>query len=297
MKRSHLHQSQALAVAASLASVLLLSSASALADDSSWSPVSSEQLVRMPASYLDKYVEQDFRDSALSSRIVEIDEGIAEQLQHMKGLHESIEQTSGEPLTELRHQLLVAKSDYLDLIEEKQSLDRNALDKKAGVYERVLSKLKRSKRRTSDPVSAQLVADQEAARQRMEQSVAMVDQVLAMSPTTKQSRYAEQYGDNLARIEELKTVIVGHVANAGPAVDGEEVTREEFVRHLLTNIDAERSILDQEQLMLGYMAKLVALDAHMLEQEVALGIDLDKGGSITDRQPERLADATDLFIE
>ena len=66
-----------------------------------------------------------------------------------------------------------------------------------------------------------------------------------------ESKYAEQYGDNLARISELQAAINAHPANQAPIVGGETVTRETFVRHLISQAEAGLALLDQEEEMLG----------------------------------------------
>lgn len=268
---------------------------SLMADPGVWNPLSSEKLILMPASYLDKYVEQDFQHSELAKNIETADEKIQSQLRLMQELRATIANAAGEQQFEQRHQLLISKSDYIDAVEEKQFLDRQALHKKSQVYQAVLDKILRSTQHKSDSIHASLLSNQHSARQRMQRSTAMVDEMLALNPDTEKSNYAQQYGDNVARIDELKIAIEKHAANASPVIEGEEVSREDFVRHLLANVEAERAILNQEQLMLGYMARLVALDAHALEQDVRLG-SAQQAGARANRG-SGLADASSMFIE
>jgi hypothetical protein len=265
-------------------------------EDTSWQPVSSEQLVRLPAVYLDKYVEHDFRDSSLSAGIVELDEQISLQLQNMHSLRESIEQASGETKVELRHQLLVAKSEYMDMIERKQDLEREAFETRIGVYSRTLDRIQEKKRIAQDHMNKTLIASQQQARTRMQHATVMVDGILAMSSDAAKTRYAEEYTDNLNRIEELKAAIAKHAANTGPAIEGKTVTRENYLRYLMANAESQLAILDQERLMLTYMSRLVALDAHALEQEILFDQDSTEIAGISSDQ-RRLADVADIFIE
>lgn len=278
-----------------LGAMISFVSVTGLADSGQWTPMSSEKLIQMPAGYLDRYVEQDFRQSALGQSIEEVDGALSGQRSSMASLRENIKHTEGEQNKQLRYQLLQAKSDYLDAVEEKQRLERLALDKKSRVYQDVLASILKDQRKRKDPVTLRLVEQQQSARERMERSIALVDDVLSNQADSKPTRYSKQYKENLEKVEALKTAIANHVANASPVVDGRDVSREEYVRFLLSNIESERALLDQEQLMLGYMARLVALDAHTLEQEVALGVDVP--GVDSAAEPERLAEAADLFIE
>ena len=279
-----------------IGAMLSMGSVPGFAETSQWTPMSSEKLIQMPAGYLDRYVEQDFRQSPLGQSLEEVDGALSGQRSSMVTLRDNIKQTEGEQNKQLRYQLLQAKSDYLDAVEEKQRLERVALDKKSKVYEGVLASILKDQRARKDPVTMRLVEQQQAARDRMERSIALVDDVLANQADTKPTRYSQQYKENLDKVEALNTAIANHVANASPVVDGRDVSREEYVRFLLANIESERALLDQEQLMLGYMARLVALDAHTLEQEVALGLDANTAVN-ANAEPERLAEAADLFIE
>ena len=265
--------------------------------EADWKPITSEKLIKLPAGYLDRYVEQDFRQSTLARQINSAGTAMQGDLEHIRSLREQVKDSSGEQKTELRHQLLVAKSNYLDALEQKQKLDRSALEKKAKVYQSVLRDMLKDKQRRQDPVTVELLAHQRAARERMQRSITVVDEILAGQPELKRSKYSQQYGENLARVEELKSAIANHMANAAPMIEGQDVSREEFVRYLLANVESERALLDQEQLMMGYMARLVALDAHALEQEVALGINGEIDGPGNGTATKRLADATELFIE
>lgn len=274
-----------------------MASTTALSQTSEWNPIASEKLIQLPAGYIDRYVEQDFRQSSLAKHISSADHTMTNDLDRIRALKQQINTATAEKTTDLRHQLLMAKSDYLDTLEQKQKLDRIALEKKSKLYQGVLQDILKDQRRSKDPVTAELISNQNAARKRMEHSISVVDEILSSQPDIQRSEYSKQYGENLTKIAELKSAIASHVANAAPSIEGKDVSREEFVRYLLANVESERALLDQEQLMMGYMARLVALDAHALEQQVALGLDGDIHANSEDADSKKLADATDLFID
>ena len=65
--------------------------------------------------------------------------------------------------------------------------------------------------------------------------------------------------------------IAEHPATAEPMIDGRAVTKflhEDYIRQMLADNDAALALLDQEENILGYMAKLVALDATALSEQV-----------------------------
>jgi len=259
-----------------------------------WNPVSSEKLIKMPAKYLNQYVENDFLGSPLAASIHNLSSDIKanqDKIQKLRGLLDSV---NGEDKIEIRHQILVAKSQYLEMVETRQALDRQALNKKRALYTAVMNKLRNQGSVTADPEAVRLLGQQSDARKRMQNSLAMVNEMMSDLPGVDRSQYSQSYAKNLAKLEALKDAIAKHPANRGPEIDGNSVTREEFVRYLLSGVESELAIMDQESLMVGYMSRLVALDAQELEREITFG-----GSGPDSRVPDSrptLADATDLFI-
>ncbi len=257
-----------------------------------WQPTSSEKLIKLPAQYMDKSLQQSFRESALATSINAAQVQLGIEVQRMQDLRSAVNSASGDEKVSLQHQLLESKSAYLELMQEKLQMDQQALEAKNKVYEQVMNDLRREKRKSKDPVVADTRAMQQAARQRLEQSVAQVDLMMTDTTFGEASEYRSHYAENLNKIEELKAAIRSHVANEAPAIDGLEVSREEYVRHLLANIQAEQALVDQEELMLTYMAKLVALDAQALEQTLIY----DDQGFDQSADPARPVLAADLFL-
>ena len=98
--------------------------------------------------------------------------------------------------------------------------------------------------------------------------------------------------ERMAAIEKLVQAIKSHPMAQGPEIDGREVTKEEFLRQLIQQTDTELAIMDQEENILGYMAKLVALDAMALSEEV-LAAEADEYGVEEDEMT--LTSAVDFF--
>ena len=278
-----------------LAPVMGVASTSAAVD---WQPVASEKLIRMPARYMDASVERQFQKSSLASSINALTTQVQMEVARMQDLQGSLAQMEGqgseEQRVELRHQVLTAKSNYLELMHEKHELAQRALNKKAALYQRVMKKLQHDKSLAKDPVSAAQIAKQQSARARLNQTASHVDQLLLQQLPGKSSKYQNEYGENLAKMEALKHAIQRHSANESPMLDGEAMSREQYVRYLRSGVDSELAILDQERLMLGYMAKLVAMDAQALEHEIAYGGPDDAATKV--REQVRLVNTADMFI-
>lgn len=278
--------------ALSIAALALLSVTNSYAAD--WAPVSSEKLVQLPSAFLDRHVERSFNNSALAQSIQSSEVSLQSHMQQIQQLQQEIDLVEGDQQIALRHQLLLVKSDYLDTVDQHQQFRQQALDKKFRLYQEVISKLKDQGIKAADPIAAEVMADQYAARQRMQAVIPQVDEVLLTAGLPNQSSpYAKDYNANLAKIKQLSQAINQHQANAGPQIAGEDVSREDFVRHLIADVESKRAILDQEQQMLRYMSQLVALDAQILEQEVVLS---ETEAFSTSGTSGRLADAADVFI-
>jgi hypothetical protein len=96
-----------------------------------------------------------------------------------------------------------------------------------------------------------------------------VDMELLETSVMPESKYSQQFAINLSAIDSLTQAIEGHAMNQAPEIDGVAVTREGYVRQMIADTQAELELIGQEENILGYMAKLVALDATALADEVA----------------------------
>lgn len=257
------------AAGAALAATLVLAAATAAADegDPSWRPEASERLVKLPASYLKKSLEHDFAQSELGQALRDIDDEIGFKTLTLGDLQGAVERADGELRTELRHQFLAEKRAYIDLIARKHELRRKHLETKQRLFEKVLDKLS-SDQRAMTPARLELVARQESARQRFQASASKVDLELLRTSAAPESKYAREYAKNLTAIETLVRAIDEHPMNDAPELEGMEVTKQEYLHQMLADAQAELALLDQEDTVLGYMAKLVALDAMALSEDV-----------------------------
>lgn len=272
--------------------VLWALTAATFANDD-WQPMPSERLIKLPAPVMAKAIEKDFRQSPIASQLRETvteASGIREQL---GGLTESIAEASDEEKIDLQHRFLEKKSAYLDVMEARQALKQEAIEHRIRTYNGVLDELQRDRRRANDPVSREVREAQLAARERMERVTEQVDDMLYPASGKGESDYNREYAHNIDKIKALRAAIRSHGANQNATVDGVDVSREDFIRNLLADSEAELALLHQENEMLGYMARLVALDAQALQMQVAYGEDADRAQSAERSRP---ADMVDYFI-
>ncbi|MEK9644810.1 MAG: hypothetical protein VW547_04635 [Alphaproteobacteria bacterium] len=223
--------------------------------------------MKLPGDYLKKAVDNDFARSGLAAELRRLDEDISLKTGTLGDLQTAIDRADGALRLELQHQFLEEKRAYLALMKEQQDVRRKRAVTKVRIYERLLSKMNASLRDAS-PQQKELLARQTAARQRFENSVAQIDTKLLQSSITAESRYSREYAKNLSAIEALVGAVKAHPINQSPQISGVPVTRAEYVRQLIAENKADLAIIDQEQSILAYMAKLVSLDALALSEGV-----------------------------
>ncbi len=252
--------------------------------DPTWQPQASERLVKLPANYIKRSLEQDFTRSELGQALRDIDTEIGFKSETLTDLQAAIEASEGEVHTDLRHQFLVEKREYIDLVSRKIELRRNALEKKSGVLEKLMKRMGQ-KEASLTPERRQLMDRQTAARARFETSISGVDMELLEISVAPESKYSQDFATNLSAIDSLSRAIEEHPMSRGPEIDGVAVTREDYVRQMIADSQAELELIGQEETILGYMAKLVALDATALSEEVSdaelIDSDTPEGESLT----------------
>lgn len=261
------------------------------ATDPSWRPEVSERLIKLPATYLKKSLDRDFARSGLGLAIESVDDEIGFKSQTLVDLDGAIGKADGAVRTELRHQFLAEKRAYLELVSKKHAMRRKHVAAKKRVLEDLLGRLVQDEAAMT-PARQTLIHSQVAARQRFEASIPAVDIKLLATSAAPESRYAREFGKNLTALETLIRAIDDHPMNAQPVIDGQAVTKGDYVRQLIADTDAEIALIQQEETILGYMAKLIALDATALSEQVADAERIDS--DVTDRTG--LTSAVNFFV-
>mgnify|MGYP003965193703 FL=1 len=233
----------------------------------SWQPVASEKLIKLPANYLKKSLDHDFAQSALSGAIEEADSEIGLKGQTLEDLRTAIEQADGELKVELRHQFLAQKREFITLMKRKADLRQRHMRTKQRTLERLLKRLGQDKGAMT-PARLQLVSHQQQARARFKGSLAKVDLAVLSAPTVPESKYAQEYAANMSAVETLAAAIRAHPMHSQPQLPGQPAGKADCIRQMLADTQAGVAILEQEQNIIGYMAKLVALDAMALSESV-----------------------------
>ena len=193
--------------------------------------------------------------------------------------------------TELRHQLLAEKRAYVNIVSQKNKMRWKQLMTKQRLYERILNKLSQ-KNRALSPGKKILIEQQDAAKNRFNKTISAIDLKLFETASIPESAYSRKYSKNMTVINQLLEKVNNHRMNKAVQVNGQKLNKKEYVQKLLNDTQSEIAILEQEENILGYMAKLVALDALTLSEE-ALDADLADSDTPSDEGP---AEAANLFI-
>lgn len=225
-----------------------------------WNPVASERLVKLPGAYLRRAIANDFAGSGLAASIRDVEGLMSLKAQTLTDLQNAVEQAEGDLQIELQHQFLAEKRDYLELAGRHQDLRRQQMTVKQRLFRRLLSKLDRETGAMT-PERQALVEKQDQARERLEGTISQVDLKIFNNPMVSQSKYSQEYATNVVAIERLVQAIKAHPMNEGSEIDGRPATKKEYLRQLMAETESSLQIIDQEETVLGYMAKLIALDA------------------------------------
>lgn len=259
--------------------------------DSTWRPAATERLVRLPAGYLERAIEQDYQASGLARAIEDARAQLRARTLGLSDLQALARISAGAERDELRHQVLVEKRAYVDTMGRRLALERERVETRVAVFERLLEELARS----GPPLTEQdqaLEADRTAALERFEDSRTRIDMALLEGGAVEQSTYASEYGRHADALRALSEAIDRHPMNAAPELDGKPLDRTAHLRQLLIAAETERALLDQRELVVSYMARLVALDAMALADEMA-----ERDAARTGRPEDRdLTLAVDAFV-
>jgi len=257
-----------------------------------WRPAAAERLVRMPLAALDRAIEQDFARSSLAAEIERSAEATAASSRSLGDLQDAIATADGDLRDRLRHQALVEKRHYVDAMERRLDLDGKRIETRIGLLERLLARLDRQEAGRSAADRA-LMADRDAAIARMEATREKVDLDLITRGAATTSRYAGAYREHAEAVRRLAKAIERHPMNQLPEIDGHALGKRAYLRHLLRRAEGERALLQQRRTVLTYMARLVALDALSLADEIARHQPEVAGVG----DPEDLGRAVDAFID
>ena len=175
---------------------------------------------------------------------------------------------------------------------DQLDLKRAKLSTKLNYLKRLMRKAKRDGARLADTSELRELQEQAASRANSIDSALRDD--LFETSMEKESKFSKHYEKNKQAIAQLRSVIESHPMNSHFGSAGANSTAD-HLNELILSAEADLAIIDMESEILGYMARILTLDAMALADEVhQINYDGEKVPGFGDfRAP---ADGLELFL-
>ena len=234
--------------------------------DRQWRPQLSEKILLLPPKHINDAIEQDFSKSGLAQNMTSVETQLSDQVSAIDQLKQNLSRYDEQEQIEARHQIIVGKKNYIELLGKQIDLKSNRLHTKLGLLKRLDRNLSRDTAQ-QEAVSdvAQLQAD---AKLRIEGISSKLREQIALEPLTKETNFSKAFDKNMAAISSLKNAIANHRMQTWFGLDS-DTNKAEILRQLMLNTEADLALIEIETELLGHMAHLLSLDAMALAEDVA----------------------------
>lgn len=234
--------------------------------DRQWRPQLSEKILLLPPKHMNDAIEQDFSKSGLAQNMTSVETQLFDQVSAIGQLKQNLSRYDEQEQIEARHQIIVGKKTYIELLGQQIDLKRERLHTKLGL-------LKRLDRNLSSDTAQQKVASDVAqlqadAKSRIEGISSKLREQIALEPLTKETNFSKAFDKNMAAISALKDAIASHRMQSRLGLDS-GATKSDMLRQLMLDTEADLALIGIETELLGHMAHLLSLDAMALAEDVA----------------------------
>ena len=234
--------------------------------DQQWRPQLSEKILLLPPKHMNDAIEQDFSKSGLAQNMTSVEGQLSDQVSAINQLKQNLSRYDEQEQIEARHQIIVGKKTYIELLGQQIDLKRERLHTKLGLLKRLDRNLTRdtAQQKVASDV-AQLQAD---AKSRIEGISSKLREQIAIEPLTKETNFSKAFEKNMAAISALKDAIASHRMQSRLGLDS-GATKSDMLRQLMLDTEADLALIGIETELLGHMAHLLSLDAMALAEDVA----------------------------
>jgi hypothetical protein len=234
--------------------------------DQQWRPQLSEKILLLPPKHMNDAIEQDFSKSGLAQNMTSVETLLSDQVGAIDQLKQNLSRYNGQEQIEARHQIIVGKKTYIELLGQQIDLKRERSHTKLGLLKRLDRNLSRdtAQQKTASDV-AQLQAD---AKKRIEGISSKLREQIALEPFTKETNFSKAFDKNMVAISALKDAIANHRMQSRLGLDS-GATKADMLRQLMLDTEADLALIEIETELLGHMAHLLSLDAMALAEDVA----------------------------
>ena len=234
--------------------------------DRQWRPQLSEKILLLPPKHMNDAIEQDFSKSGLAQNMTNVETQLSDQVSAIDQLKQNLSRYDEQEQIEARHQIIVGKKTYIELLGQQIDLKRERLHTKLGLLKRLDRNLSRdaAQQKAASDV-AELQAD---AKSRIEGISSKLREQIALEPLTKETNFSKAFDKNMAAISALKDAIANHRMQSRLGLDS-GATKADMLRQLMLDTEADLALIEIETELLGHMAHLLSLDAMALAEDVA----------------------------
>ena len=234
--------------------------------DRQWRPQLSEKILLLPPKHMNDAIEQDFSKSGLAQNMTSVETQLSDQVSAIDQLKQNLSRYDEQEQIEARHQIIVGKKTYIELLGQQIDLKRERLHTKLGLLKRLDRNLSRdaAQQKAASDV-AQLQAD---AKSRIEGISSKLREQIALEPLTKETNFSKAFDKNMAAISALKDAIANHRMQSRLGLDS-GASKADMLRQLMLDTEADLALIEIETELLGHMAHLLSLDAMALAEDVA----------------------------
>jgi len=231
-----------------------------------WKPQIVEKMFVLPPEHLNKVLNNDFDKSILAVNLRNTNKKIKTNIENIKDLNLLLSGKTDEETMEIKHQIILHKRDYVKDMSNLLIMKKQRLNIKKTFFNKIVKNInvKSFKNKTKN----KFFKNQNIALQRSQKLdiKILADTSINLS---KKSKYFDQYQINKDAVRQLQSAIEKHPMNTQDILSKNPKNKIEAVRNYLHNLDTEIAVLEMKEQMINYMAKIVALDAMNLAENVA----------------------------
>ena len=231
-----------------------------------WKPQIVEKMYLLPPKHLNKVLNNDFNKSILALNLQTTDNKIKDRIEKISELNSMLKGASKNETLEIKHQIIINKRDYIKDMSNLLTMKRQKLDTKKSFFQKIQKNIRNTS--LNRKTNSEFLNNKNNALKRAE-SIDFKILDSAAHRMSKKSKYFKQYQVNKDAVKKLKLAIQKHPMSNKNILSKDPKNKMEAVKNYVHNIDTEISVLEMKVEMINYMAKIVALDAMSLAEEVA----------------------------
>lgn len=255
-----------------------------------WKPQIVEKMFILPPKQLDRVLNNDFRSSSLYLNLKSADKKIQNRYIQIEELNKSIHEFTGEEKIELRHQVIVEKKEYIKDLNERLNIKRKHLITKKRFFEnikrKVLSNNNKDKNYLTKFESSRNLALERSKKLDKKVSTIMLNNV------SNNSKYFSEYQKTMIAMQKLENKIKDHPKFRENELLISSKNKLEALNVYIDSLESELSVIDLKEKVLVKMAKLVALDAMKLSDD----LQIDLSSNFENQDLNDPTDSIDLFL-